>query len=243
MEQALSREEKIQPQKETKSLAALIPAYNAGETVGAVVRGTGRFVKTVLVVDDGSEDDTGKAAADAGALIITHENRMGKGEALKTGIQALMARGAGAVLTLDADGQHDPDDIPALVRRYRQGDVGIVVGSRMAERHRIPRYRLIPNLVGNFFLSHASGQTIEDSQSGMRIYDCAVFKKITLTTSRFDTEAEAIIKAGKAGFRIAFVPIKTIYSERQESNFVPVRDTYLISIVYLRSLFWEKKIL
>jgi glycosyltransferase involved in cell wall biosynthesis len=222
-----------------QTVGALIPAYNAGKTVGAVVSGTRRFVKQVFVIDDGSTDDTHDRAARAGATVIRHGSNRGKGEALKTGFRLLVERGFDAVLTLDADGQHDPDDIPRLLARYARGDAGIVIGSRMAERANIPRVRLIPNLVGNFFIARASGRPIEDSQCGMRVYAAAVLKTITLITSRFDTEAEALIKAGKAGFTFAFVPIPAIYRTDIGSNFVPVKDTYLISIVYLKSLFWR----
>jgi glycosyltransferase involved in cell wall biosynthesis len=222
-----------------QTVAALIPACNAGATVGTVVSGTRLFIDDVLVVDDGSTDDTHERAARAGAVVVGHGSNRGKGEALKTGFRLLVERGFDAVLTLDADGQHDPGYIPDLLARYSRGDAGIVIGSRMAERAKIPRVRLIPNLVGNFFISRASGRPIEDSQCGMRVYSAAVLKTITLVTSRFDTEAEALIKAGKAGFTFAFVPIPAIYRTGIESNFVPVKDTYLISIVYLKSLFWR----
>jgi glycosyltransferase involved in cell wall biosynthesis len=142
-------------------------------------------------------------------------------------------------LTLDADGQHDPEDIPALISRFREGTAGIVIGTRMADRAKIPRYRLIPNLVGNFFLSRASGQSIEDSQCGMRVYSARVLRGVTVDSSRFDAEAELLIKAGRLGFPFAFVPIATIYREGGKTHFVPVKDTYLISLVYLKSLFWK----
>jgi glycosyltransferase involved in cell wall biosynthesis len=223
-----------------QTIAALIPAYNARETIAAVVSGTKRHVKYVLVVDDGSEDGTDSRAAEAGAVVIRHLNNRGKGEALKTGFRFLVARGFEAVLTLDADAQHNPDDIPALVSRFQEGAAGIVIGTRMADRAKIPRYRLIPNLVGNFFLSRASGQSIVDSQCGMRIYAARVLREVVVSSSRFDTEAEFLIKAGRLGFTFSFVPISTIYRQGAQSHFIPVKDTYLISLVYLKSLFWKK---
>ncbi len=222
-----------------QTIAALVPAHNARETIGAVVAGTKRHVPYVLVVDDGSEDTTNAEAARAGAVVIRHLNNRGKGEALKTGFRFLLARGFDAVLTLDADGQHDPDDIPTLVSRFEEATAGIVIGTRMAGRSKIPRYRLIPNLVGNFFLSRASGQPIKDSQCGMRLYAARVLRSITIACSRFDAEAEILIKAGRLGFSFAFVPIATIYPEGGKTHFIPVKDTYLICLVYLRSLFWK----
>ncbi|MBN1572219.1 MAG: glycosyltransferase family 2 protein [Deltaproteobacteria bacterium] len=240
MEQTVSAE-KPAPKREAKEeIAALIPAYNSEDTVGRVVDGIKEYVPHVVVVNDGSTDKTEEAAAESGAVVVNHKARRGKGEALKTGFAALMEGGYGAILTMDADLQHDPGDIPPLIEKYREGGFGIVIGSRMASKKDIPRYRLVPNLVGNFFLSNASGRDIEDSQSGMRIYSARLLKAINLTTSKYDTEAEAIIKGGKAGFDFAFVPIKAIYAEDQKTYFRPVVDTYLISIVYLRSLFWKR---
>jgi len=226
--------------EDLQTIAALIPAHNARDTVGAVVSGTKRHVQYVLVVDDGSGDGTDKEASRAGATVIRHLNNRGKGEALKTGFRFLVARGFDAVLTLDADAQHNPDDIPALISRFKGGNDGIVIGTRMADRDKIPRYRLIPNLVGNFFLSRASGQSIADSQCGMRIYAARALKQVVITSSRFDAEAEFLIKAGRLGFTFSFVPISTIYREGAKSHFIPVKDTYLISLVYLKSLFWKK---
>jgi glycosyltransferase involved in cell wall biosynthesis len=223
-----------------QTIAALIPALNARETIGAVVAGTKRHVEYVLVVDDGSEDGTNAEAARAGAVVIRHLNNRGKGEALKTGFRFLVAHGFDAVLTLDADGQHNTDDIPGLISRFKEGTAGIIIGTRMADRAKIPRYRLIPNLVGNFFLSRASGQSIADSQCGMRIYTARVLRNIEIASSRFDAEAEILIKAGRRGFSFAFVPIATIYPKGGKTHFIPVRDTYLICLVYLKSLFWKR---
>jgi len=241
MEQTVSAEKPGSKREAKEEIAALIPAYNSEDTVGRVVDGIKKYVPDVVVVNDGSDDDTEKIARASGAVVINHESRRGKGEALKTGFAALIDRGYRVILTMDADLQHDPWDIPPLIEKYREGGFGMVIGSRMASKVNIPRYRLVPNLVGNFFLSRASGREIEDSQSGMRIYSVKLLKAINLTTSRYDTEAEAIIKGGKAGFRFAFVPIKAIYAEEQKTYFRPVVDTYLISVVYLRSLFWKTK--
>ena len=236
MEQTISTKKSGPKREKEKEVAALIPAYNSADTVGKVVEGTMKYVSDVFVVNDGSDDDTGGVAEASGAFVINHESRQGKGGALRTGFAFLIEKGYGAVLTLDADLQHETDDIPKLIERYREGDIDIVIGSRMASSENIPKYRLIPNLVGNFFISKASGKEIMDSQSGMRIYSTKLLKKITLTTKKYNTESEAIIKAGKAGFNFAFVPIKAIYAENQVTFFRPVRDTFLICMVYLRSL-------
>jgi len=237
MELALPEKAPGKDDEMIKNIAALIPALNAEATVREVVSGTKRHISDVLVIDDGSDDDTGPRAREGGARVIRHEARRGKGAALVAGFSSLLKSGYDAILTLDADGQHDPNDIPGLVRAYDARRPGIIVGSRMSSREDIPRYRLIPNLVGNMFISLATGKRIEDSQSGMRVYSRELLSSITLTSTGYDTETEALIKAGRAGFDIVFVPIRTIYKTGQESHFRPVRDTYRISITYLRCLF------
>ena len=110
----------------------------------------------------------------------------------------------------------------------------------MAHRDKIPRYRLIPNLVGNFFLSRASGQPIADSQCGMRVYAARVLSEVTIASSRFDAEAELLIKAGRRGFHVCLRPHIDDLPPGGKSHFIPVKDTFLICMVYLKSLFWKR---
>jgi len=244
MEQAVSLK-RTGSRQEAKKIVVLIPAFNTESTVGDVVSGARRYLPDVLVVDDGSTDETGQVAEKCGARVVSHKSQKGKGAALRTGFRILLGDESpigphDGILTMDADGQHDPDDIPNLVSAYQEGRGDLIVGSRMGQRDNIPTYRLWPNLVGNFFLSRASGNRVEDSQSGMRIYSRTLLSTITLSASRFDLEAEAIIRSGKAGFRFSFVPIRAIYMEKHTSNFRPVLDTFLISVIYLRSIFWRR---
>ncbi|MBN1883601.1 MAG: glycosyltransferase family 2 protein [Deltaproteobacteria bacterium] len=244
MEQTVSTQG-LGSQKEAKKIVVLIPALNAGPTIGDVVSGARKHIPDVLVVDDGSIDETGPVAQKCGARVVSHKTRMGKGAALRTGFAALTGDKSpfdmpDGILTMDADGQHDPDDIPRLVSAFEEGRGDLIFGSRMGQRDNIPTYRLWPNLVGNFFLSRASGNRVDDSQSGMRIYSRTLLSTIRLSASRFDLEAEAIIRSGKAGFRFCFVPIRAIYMEDHTSNFRPVLDTFLISMIYLRSIFWRR---
>jgi len=244
MEQAVSPK-RTGSRKEAKKVVVLIPAFNAEPTVGDVVSGARRYLPNVLVVNDGSTDETGAEAEKAGARVVSHKVQMGKGAALRTGFGILSGDESpfgpiDGILTMDADGQHDPEDIPNLFTAFEEGRGDLIIGSRMSQRDNIPTYRLWPNLVGNFFLSRASGNRVEDSQSGMRIYSRTLLSAVTLLASRFDLEAEAIIRSGKAGFQFDFVPIRAIYTEDYTSNFRPVIDTFLISMVYLRSIFWRR---
>jgi len=217
---------------------ALVPALDAGLTVGQVVRGASKYVDAVVVVDDGSADDTAEKAREAGAHIIRHDANRGKGAALKTGFDYALAQGYDAVITLDADTQHDPDDIPKLIEAA--GGAGIVVGSRLREKDKIPPARYYANMVGVKCISWRAKNALLDSQSGFRLYKAEVISGIKFSGGRFETETELLIRAGRRGFRIASVPVKTIYSEEiiRGSHFRTVSDTYRICIMFLRSFFF-----
>ena len=230
-------------------ISIVIPAYNAAPYISSVIDripdDLWSHIVNIWIINDGSTDGTGSAAETHGARVVSHRARKGKGAALRTGFEILLGDDSpfgklDGILTMDADGQHDPDDIPNLVSAFEEGRGDLIIGSRMGQRENIPAYRLWPNLVGNFFLSRASGRGVEDSQSGMRIYSRTLLSTIHLSASRFDLEAEAIIRSGKAGFQFGFVPIRAIYTEDHTSNFRPVRDTFLISVIYLRSIFWRR---
>ena len=146
------------------------------------------------------------------------------------------------IITLDGDLQHDPAEIPKLIEEYDKTKPDIVIGSRMAEAEKIPGIRYWTNRVGVFFISWAAGQPLADSQSGFRLYCREVLESIPLWTSRYDTETEILIKAGMRGMKITCVPIKTIYYEDElhHSSFRPFPDTFLICMVFLKSLFWRR---
>lgn len=218
---------------------ALIPALDAGDTVGQVVSGVLAHIGDVLVVDDGSTDGTAKEAVRAGAKVISHPSNMGKGVALKTGFDYALAAGYDAVLTLDADTQHDPAEIPALISEAATG-ADIVIGARLRDREKIPAPRYYTNMVGVRCISWRARQHIEDTQSGFRLYRADVLRGLKLTTARFDTESEILIRAGRKGAIISCVPVRTIYSEDiiKRSHFRPVADTYRICMVFLKSFLW-----
>ena len=220
---------------------ALIPAYGCEDTVGRVVAGALRHVEHVLVVDDGSDDDTSASAATAGAVVISHARNLGKGEALKTGFSYALSQGFDAVVTLDADGQHDPDEIPRLIEAA-DGGAGVVVGARLRDRDKIPLYRYRANMVGVAAISWRVGQRIDDTQSGFRLYKADVLSGLKVGASRFEAETEMLIRAGRRGFRIASVPVTAIYSEEiiSRSHYRKVADTYRICILFLKSFLWRR---
>lgn len=203
---------------------AVIPAKDAAGTVGDVVRGLRRVLPDleVLVVDDGSGDETAARARDAGARVERHAVNRGKGAALQTGFDAAVAAGAEAVLALDADGQHDPACAPALLAALERADV--VVGSRNADRRGMPWLRKATNDVTSWWVSRLAGQRIEDSQSGYRAIRAGVIRRVRPLSTRFEYESEFLVAAARAGFRVGSAPIPTLYNA-PGSHIHPLRDT------------------
>jgi glycosyltransferase involved in cell wall biosynthesis len=209
-------------------ICVIIPAYNAEKTVGDVVRGALKYLPKVIVADDGSTDATANAANAAGAEVIRLSENKGKGNALKILFMRAIEEGYGSVLSMDADGQHDPDEIPKFLEDYRQHSDSIVVGTRMKEKGKIPRARYNSMHIARFYVSLVSNQFVEDTQCGYRLYPLSVIKRLRLITEKYVTETEILMKAGDSGTEIRFVPIRTIYGENG-SHFRPITDVTLIT--------------
>lgn len=223
---------------------ALIPSYNLARTIACVVRRTQLYLADIFVVDDGSSDDTALLAVESGATVLKVAANGGKGWALRQGFREVLRGNWEGVVTLDGDLQHDPDDIPLIIAAYERSGADIVVGSRMRKAEKMPRLRYYTNRVGVFCISWAAGQPLEDSQSGFRFYHRRVIESIPLRTTRYDTETEIVIKAGLEGMKIISIPIKTIYYRGDDmvSHYRPFTDTFHISMVFLKSLFWRRGI-
>lgn len=203
-------------------VCAVIPAYNEETAVAEVVRGVLAQGLDAMVVDDCSSDATSARAREAGAEVVRHEVNRGKGEALRTGFARAVELGYDAVVTLDADGQHDPKEIPRLLEAAPRAD--IVVGSRMAEVSTMPLVRLWTNLFTSWVVSRLAGARITDSQSGYRLLKRRVFERVKYSSSRFDAESEILVKACRMGFRVIEVPTSTIYGD-EKSKIHPFVDT------------------
>ena len=198
----------------------LIPAYDERATVGAVVAAARRHGH-VLVVDDGSTDGTGAAAHAAGAEVLRHARRLGKAQALRTGIVAARVRGATHVITLDADGQHDPADVPALLAAAAPRT--IVVGGRLGDATAMAPERLDAIRVAGFFACWASGLRVDDTQSGFRLYPVAVFDVPTYRGG-FVFETEILLAAAARGWVVREVPVRALPRTASRSRFRPVVD-------------------
>jgi glycosyltransferase involved in cell wall biosynthesis len=191
-------------------ILALIPAYQEGPRVGLVVTAAARHLP-VLVVDDGSTDDTAVQAEAAGATVIRQRPNAGKGAALRSGMRAAIDAGYAAVVTLDADGQHDPDEIPSFVERYRASHPELIVGQR--DLRAMPLVRRMSNTLGGAALTIALGRSVPDNQSGYRLVGRTLMAALLDSEeSGFEFEVEMIARCIALGLPLASVPIRTIYA-------------------------------
>lgn len=212
----------------------LIPAFNEAPTIGRIVRVAKRYISDVLVVDDGSLDETSLAAANAGAIVERLKTNMGKGRALKSGFTYALANEYESVVTMDADGQHDAHDIAGFLPLLDRYD--LVLGNRMEDRAAIPKLRLIANTVSSLLVSARCGQRIYDSQTGFRSYSAALLKRVRLTCSGYDLETEVVIRAARLGLQVGHCRIRTIYAG-EVSRFRNFRDSIRFLKVIGKSFF------
>ncbi len=197
---------------------AVIPAYNEASRVGKVVAAAEKYVDAIIVVDDGSTDGTGQAAREAGARVIRHPENSGAGAATMTGIEAARRMGATSVVTLDADEQHDPGDIPRLLEPVKNNTADIVFANRFgksphAKSNRIPAIRRIFNAIGNIVTLLATGKWVQDSQSGYKVFGPRALAQVDLRMRGFEFCTEIVREAAQHRWRIAEIPAKVIYSE------------------------------
>ena len=215
--------------------AVAIPAFQAACTVGDVVRRSLEYGRSVLVIDDGSTDRTSETAADAGARVVRHERNLGKGRALRTAFDDLFGAGFERVVTLDADGQHLPETIPALLARARDG-VDLVIGSRdhlFAGMHPVRR---TSNACSSYVISAVAGRPLRDVQSGFRVYSRRLIETIGFPEARFEAESAALVRAVRYGFGVSWVPIELGFVDgRSTSHYRPLVDSLRIAVAVTRA--------
>jgi len=208
------------------SVWVVIPIFDEAATIARVVRAAQRHAR-VLVVDDGSTDASAREATAAGAEVLRHARRLGKGQALRTGITAARQRGASLIATLDGDGQHDPDDLPRLLAAARERAHAIVIGNRLATRAAaaaLPRGRLVAIRVAGFFIGWTSGLRVIDTQSGFRVYRASCLDTIRPRRGGFVFETEVLLAAARAGLEVGEVPITALPRAGRRSRFRPLFD-------------------
>jgi glycosyltransferase involved in cell wall biosynthesis len=204
--------------------AAVIPAYQDEKHIGDIVRRTRERLDYVLVVDDGSTDQTAQRAREAGAEVIVHNQNRGKGEAIKTGLGHWLGREVTWVSLLDSDGQHLPEEIDRfLTAAACATQPTFLIGNRMNDLTGMPFIRRVVNRYMSSQISRLCGQNIPDTQCGFRMVGRHLVPELLSGGNRFEYETEVLIIASRKGYRIESIPITTVYSD-QVSKIHPMRD-------------------
>jgi glycosyltransferase involved in cell wall biosynthesis len=219
------------PILDRNNVVVLVPALNEALRIRDVVTGALAHCANVIVVDDGSDDDTCARIADLPVIVLRHPQRMGKGASLRDGFAEALRRGFQAVLTMDGDGQHAAEDIPRLLDAGNRHPGAVIIGARLRKRSQQPLYRRLANEFGDWGIAWGTGYQIADSQSGQRLYPAAVAALDDVPGENFVFEAQILISAARRlGTRCVSVPIesryKSVHSAEQfrASHFKPFRD-------------------
>ncbi|MHB8155633.1 MAG: glycosyltransferase family 2 protein [Candidatus Omnitrophota bacterium] len=205
-------------------ICVIIPTYNESRAIAALINQITKLGLEVIIIDDGSVDDTVKIATACGAKVLANLRNMGKGASLIKGYNFALQQGFDAVISMDGDGQHSCDDLLAFIQKARNSQSALIVGNRMGMTKGMPVLRMITNLLISKFISLIVKQHIPDTQCGFRLAKKELLARIDLSTSKYETESEVLIKAAHLGFKIESIPVKTIYSGGK-SQINPLVDT------------------
>jgi len=214
-------------------VAVVIPAYQAAATLGAVLSQVSLPDARVIVVDDGSTDGTGDQGLGAGAIVLTHPRNRGKGAALRTGLARARADGAEVIVTIDADGQHPAAEIPRLLQPIAAGAADLVLGAR-ARNGAMPVSRRLTNWLSASVASRIGRQAIRDAQTGFRAFTRALAERVQPAGDRYEFEANFLLEALRAGYRVTSVEVPTIYGG--PSHFRYFGDTWRMVRAFAQQL-------
>ena len=222
-----------QPRDLARLYWVVIPAYNEAETVRDVAMRARQQCVNVIVVDDGSTDDTVQVLAGIDVFLLRNEENCGKAGSLSRGFEHALAHGAIGVITLDADGQHTPEEIPSFVKQSLDDPNAFLIGARRRDQRRASFWRYVANRIADFWIGWAAGQPIEDSQSGFRLYPAQLLRDVTLNHDQkhgFVFESEILIEAVRRGWACQNVSISVrLRAGPRPSHFRPVLDIVRIT--------------
>jgi len=218
----------------------IIPASNEASAIGNLVCAARKYVPDILVIDDGSKDNTAEIAEKNGAQVIRFEHNLGKGACLIEGYRQGLKKGFDAVISMDGDGQHHPDDLPAFLIAAGDEQNALIIGNRMNNAKNMPLIRFLTNRLMSWIISLVTKQSIPDTQCGFRLVKRKLLEDINLVTSNYDMESELLIKASRRGFKIKSVPIRTIYGS-EISKINPLLDTFRFIHLMARDFFRKFK--
>ena len=221
----------------TPKIYIAIPALNEGKIIAEViseVRQAG--YENIIVVDDGSTDNTYVTAQKSGVVALQHKINRGKGAATKTAIEAAKLLGADIIVTMDADGQHDPYDIKKLIEPLKNG-YSVVLGTRLKNSRGMPRHKIIANWIGNFFTWYLYGLWVTDSQSGFRAYSREAAEKINTKSDRYEYDSEVIREIYIFKLKFREIPISVRYTEYSMSKLQ--KQGFLNGLKTLYKMIWN----
>ena len=204
----------------------IIPTYNEAKSIAGLIAAIRQNAAdaAIVVIDDGSTDDTYRLAQKSRATVLRNETNEGKGACLAKGFNYAVLNGFDAVITMDGDGQHLPEDVAYFINLAKYSDSAMLIGNRMCNPKNMPYLRILTNKFMSWLISKAAKQKIYDTQCGFRLIKREIFEKIKLTTRKYETESEILIKAARLGFKIQSVPIKSVYLD-EKSRINPFLDT------------------
>jgi glycosyltransferase involved in cell wall biosynthesis len=212
----------------------IIPTYNNSGTLSSIISGVLKFTDSVIVVNDGSTDGTSDILKQFQDItVVTHEVNKGKGIALRTGFKKAVELDLDYAVTIDSDGQHNPEDLPNFIEKIEKEPGSLIVGARNMEQSTVPGKSSFGHKFSNFWYKVETGIDLPDTQSGYRLYPVKKLKDIRYITNRFEFEIEVIVRAAWAGIKVTHVPVSVIYfpKETRVSHFRPVRDFTRVSIL------------
>ena len=228
-------------QNNGKRSIALIPCYNEELTIATIILKTKDHVDEVLVIDDGSTDDTAKIAQKAGATVITHKMNKGKAAGIKTGFKYALANNYEYVVTLDGDAQHNPNEIPMLLDTIKENGHDIILGVRYGKNTEMPLWRKFGKRVLDYTTSFGNGGFVTDSQCGFRVFNRNAVEKITpkITGESFSVESEQLIRAHEMGLKTSCARVSCKYKELDSSTKGPTSHgfsvlSYIIRIIAVK---------